>query len=318
MNAVMAFLTGIVALVVPGFGASNEPVYAGYLDADYVYAAAVTPGTIADVQVREGQAVTAGDVLFVLDTAQQQALLAGAEARVRAADATWQNLLTGGRVEEVQVVRASLAKAEADLKLAQANFERSSRLHETGVIAASEADQNRAALNSAQALLAQYEAQLAVAELPAREAQQAAAEANSEAAKADADKARADLADRTIRAGVDGVIERLYFSAGEMAPVGTPLASIRPAGALKAKFYINEADRAGFAIGDAVTVSCDGCAEGGLAAHVSFLASSPQTTPPIIYSRDERSRLVFLAEATLEQPGTLLPGQPVSVRRAAK
>ena len=50
MNAVMAFLTGIVALVVPGFGASNEPVYAGYLDADYVYAAAVTPGTIADVQ----------------------------------------------------------------------------------------------------------------------------------------------------------------------------------------------------------------------------------------------------------------------------
>jgi len=318
MNEIMAFLTSIVALVVPGFGAPNEPVYAGYLDADYVYAAAVTPGTIKDVQVREGQAVKAGDVLFTLDAAQQQALLASAEARMRAADANWRNLVTGSRAAEIRVISASLDKAQADLNLARTNFERSEKLHETGVIPIAKVDADRTTLASAKAQVEQLQAQLAVAELPARDAQQVAAEADYQAAKADADKARADLADRTIRAGAGGVIERLYFSAGEMAPVGTPLASIRPAGALKAKFYVNEADRAGLAIGDAVTVSCDGCAEGGLLAHVSFLASDPQTTPPIIYSRDERSRLVFLAEATLDTPGTLLPGQPVSVRQATK
>jgi HlyD family secretion protein len=318
MNEIMAFLTGLVALVVPGFGAPSEPVYSGYLEADYVYAAAVTPGTIADVQVNEGQAVKAGDVLFVLDSNQQQALLASAEARMRAADANWRNLVTGSRAAEIKVISASLDKAQADLTLAQTNFERSQKLHETGVIPIAKVDADRTTLASAEAQVEQLRAQLAVAELPARDAQQVAAEAEYHAAQAEVEKARADLDDRTVRAGAGGTIERLFFSAGEMAPVGVPLASIRPAGEIKAKFYINEADRAGLAIGDAVTVSCDGCAEGGLAAHVSFLASEPQTTPPIIYSREERSRLVFLAEAVLDTPGTLLPGQPVSVRRAAK
>jgi HlyD family secretion protein len=318
MNEIMAFLTALLALVIPGFGAPAEPVYSGYLDADYVYAAAVSPGTIAEVRVAEGQQVKAGDVLFVLDSAQQQALLASAEARVRAADANWRNLVTGSREEEIKVISASLDKAQADLKLAQTNFERSQKLHETGVIPVARVDADRNTLASAEAQVEQLQAQLAVAELPARDAQQVAAEADYRAAQAEADKARADLADRTIRAGADGRIERLYFSAGEMAPAGTPLASILPAGKLKAKFYVGEADRAGFAIGDQVTVSCDGCAAGGLAAHVSFLASDPQTTPPIIYSREERSRLVFLAEATLDAPGSLLPGQPVSVRKAEK
>jgi HlyD family secretion protein len=318
MNGIMGFLTALMALVVPGFGTPTEPVWSGHLDADYVYAAAVTPGTIAEVEVAEGQKVKAGDALFVLASAQQQALLASAEARVRAADADWRNLVTGSRAAEIRVVRASLDKAEADLKLAQSNFERSQKLHETGVIPVARVDADRNTLTSAQAQVEQLQAQLAVAELPARDAEQVAAEADYRAAQAEADKARADLADRTVRAGAEGTIERLYFSAGEMALAGTPLASIRPAGEVKAKFYVGEPDRAELAIGDPVTVSCDGCVEGGMAAHVSYLASEPQTTPPIIYSREERSRLEFLAEATLDAPGTLLPGQPVSVRQAEK
>jgi HlyD family secretion protein len=59
-------------------------------------------------------------------------------------------------------------------------------------------------------------------------------------------------------------------------------------------------------------VSCDGCAT-GLTATVTFLASDPEFTPPIIYSRDERKRLVFLTEATMDQQDDLLPGQPVSI-----
>jgi HlyD family secretion protein len=63
-----------------------------------------------------------------------------------------------------------------------------------------------------------------------------------------------------------------------------------------------------------VEVNCDGCA-GGLTATISHFASDPQFTPPIIYSRDERSRLVFLTEATLDTQSAVLPGQPVSIGR---
>jgi HlyD family secretion protein len=90
--------------------------------------------------------------------------------------------------------------------------------------------------------------------------------------------------------------------------------ALLPADALKVKFYVGEAERATLALGDTVGVSCDGCAE-ALTAQLSFFASDPQFTPPIIYSRDERMRLTFLAEATLESGAGLLPGQPVTVER---
>jgi len=313
MNEFFAFLLGLLSFI-PGLGAPAEPVYSGYLEADYVYVAPVSGGQIVSLPVSEAQTVKAGDVLAVLASDQQQALLRSAEAQVSAADATWRNLITGSRAQELDVTRASLEKAQADLALAQANFDRSRSLFERGVIAQAQVDQDRTSLDSAQAAVNQMQAQLQVAKLPARDDQQVAAEANLKAAQANADKARADLADRTVKAPVDGRIERLFFSQGETAPTGTPLLSLLPPGKLKARFYIGEADRALFALGDEVEVSCDGC-PAGLRGSVTFLASDPQTTPPIIYSRDERSRLVFLAEAQMAEPGNLLPGQPVSVRR---
>ena len=64
MNEIMAFLAGLLALV-PGLGAAPEPSWNGYVEADYVYVGAPSAGTIETVVAREGQAVKAGEVLFV-------------------------------------------------------------------------------------------------------------------------------------------------------------------------------------------------------------------------------------------------------------
>lgn len=313
MNEIAAFLAGLLALV-PGMGPATEPSWNGYVEADYVYVAAPGPGTIEQVLVREGDAVTAGQALFVLDSRQQQAALRAAEARVEAARANVENLATGSREEEIDVIRANLEKANADLVLAQSQSERSDKLLAEGLVPQAKADQDRATLRSAQAQVSQLEAQLRVAELPARDPQRVAAEATLAAAEADADKARNDLADRSVRAATDGRVERLYFSAGEMATAGTPVVALQPDDALKVKFYLAEADRPAFTLGDRLEVSCDGCAE-GLVATISHFASDPQFTPPVIYSRDERARLTFLAEATLAEGARLQPGQPVTVTR---
>jgi HlyD family secretion protein len=214
----------------------------------------------------------------------------------------------------VQVIRASLGKAEADLQLAEATLARSEKLAERGLAPAAKVEQDRAALASAKAQVAQLQAQLAVAELPARDPLQLAAEASLLAAQADADKARSDLADRTVTAPVAGRVERVYFGPGEMAMAGVPVLALLPADALKVKFYVAESDRPSFELGEEVGVSCDGCGD-GLTARLSFFASDPQFTPPIIYSREERMRLSFLVEAVLDETGGLRPGQPVTIRR---
>jgi HlyD family secretion protein len=310
MNEFFAGVLAAIMSILPG-GTAEDAGYAGYLEADYVYAAPVSPGRIANIAVTEGQAVAAGDLLFTLEDAQQQALLTAAQARVEAARATLENLETGSRAEEIDVIRANLSKAQADLALAQSTLTRSEKLLEAGTVASVRVEQDRAALASAQAQVAQLTAQVNVAALPARDAQQVAAEANLAAAEADAGRAALELEDRQTRAPVGGTVDRLFYATGEIAIAGAPVVAILPEGALKATFFVPEAERSALAIGQVVSVGCDGCA--AMTATVTRLASEPQTTPPVIYSREERDRLVYLVEARLDASGTLRPGQPVTV-----
>jgi HlyD family secretion protein len=66
------------------------------------------------------------------------------------------------------------------------------------------------------------------------------------------------------------------------------------------------------ALGDAVAVTCDGCRE-PTPAKVSFIARAAEYTPPVIYSLEERNKLVFMVEARAEKQDGLRVGQPVSV-----
>lgn len=314
MNEFLAWLIGVVGILLPGFGVAPVPSWNGYVEADYLYVAAQTPGQISEIAVVEGQWVEEGDLLFVLASTQQQALLAAAKAQVDAARANAANLETGSRADEQAVIRAALAKAEADLGLASTSLARSEKLFSQGLIPQAKLDQDRTVLASAEAQVSQLRAQLRVSELPAREAQLLAAEANLATARANAQKAAADLEDRSMAAPVAAQVERLFFVAGEMAPAGVPVVALRTAGALRVKFYIPEPDLPRFALGDPLAVTCDGC-PAGLTAHLSHIASEPQFTPPILYSRDERRRLTFLAEAVLDPDSALHPGQPVSVGR---
>jgi HlyD family secretion protein len=314
MDQFLSWIAGLAAAVVPGLGGPATPVWTGYVEAEYVYISTMTPGRIDEIAVSEGQSVAAGDLLFVLDDAQQQAEVAAATARVAAARANLENLTTGSRREEVAVIEANLAKAQADLNLATQNLSRTESLFKQGLVPEAKLQQDKTAQASAEAQVDQLQAQLKVAELPARDAQQQAAEANLTAAEADAEQARIALGDRSVATPQAATVDRLYFSAGETATTGIPVVSLLPAGALKVKFYVPEAERQRLALGDHVTVACDGCS-GDLVATVSYLDSQPQNTPPIIYSRDERERLVFLVEAKLPEGAKLLPGQPVSVEQ---
>jgi HlyD family secretion protein len=310
MNEFIANMLAAIVSILPG-GAAEDAGYAGYLEADYVYAAPTSAGRIAAIAVAEGQTIVAGDVLFTLESGQQRALLAAAQARVNAARATLQNLETGSRAEEIEVIRANLNKAQADLALAQSNLMRSEKLLAAGAVASVRVEQDRAALAAAEAQVAQLTAQVNVAELPARDAQQVAAEANLAAAEADAGRAALDLDERETRAPVGGMVDRLFYATGEVTGAGVPVVAILPQGQLEARFFVPEAERAALAVGQTVRVTCDGCAV--VTAVVTHLASEPQTTPPVIYSREERGRLVYLVEAQLDAPGNLRPGQPVTV-----
>jgi len=120
------------------------------------------------------------------------------------------------------------------------------------------------------------------------------------------------LARRDGFAPVSGTIQQIYFREGETVPAQRPVLSIMPPGNMKVRFYVPETDLPKLAIGDEVRVSCDNCAA-DLTAKIYFIATQAEYTPPVIYSLDERNKLVYLVQARPARPDALRVGQPISV-----
>jgi HlyD family secretion protein len=125
------------------------------------------------------------------------------------------------------------------------------------------------------------------------------------------------LTRRSAFAPVSGSIQQIYFREGEMVPGQRPVLSIMPPGNMKVRFFVGETDLPKFALGDDVRVTCDNCAN-DLAAKIYFIATMAEYTPPVIYSLEERNKLVYLIQARPDKPDSLKVGQPVSVFLNAK
>ncbi|MEJ2228989.1 MAG: HlyD family efflux transporter periplasmic adaptor subunit, partial [Alphaproteobacteria bacterium] len=117
---------------------------------------------------------------------------------------------------------------------------------------------------------------------------------------------------RKVHSSVAGVVQRVYFRPGEMVAAGRPVVAVLPPVNIKVRFYVPEAEMPRIRQGQTISIQCDGC-ESAIAAQVSYIADRAEFTPPVIYSREERAKLVFLVEARPEHPERLRVGQPVSV-----
>lgn len=117
---------------------------------------------------------------------------------------------------------------------------------------------------------------------------------------------------RKLASPVAGVVQQIYFRPGETVPASRPIMAVLPPGNIKVRFFIPERMLARIAIGDEVRVTCDGCAN-NIVAPVTFISRNAEFTPPVIYSLEERSKLVYLVEARPAQTEMLRVGQPVSV-----
>jgi HlyD family secretion protein len=141
------------------------------------------------------------------------------------------------------------------------------------------------------------------------------AEMTLRTAEARLNSAQTRLGRRKVYSPVGGTVQQVYFRQGELVPAGRPVLALLPPGNLKVRFFVPEPRLPDIAAGDAVRIRCDGCA-GDLTARVSFISRTAEYTPPVIYSLEERSKLVFLIEAMPDQPEKVRVGQPVSVALA--
>jgi HlyD family secretion protein len=138
------------------------------------------------------------------------------------------------------------------------------------------------------------------------------AEANLRTAQARLNSAKTRLDRRRVFAPVAGAVQEIYFRAGEQVAAGRPIISLLPPENVRVRFFVPQAMLPKISIGERIAVQCDGC-PANLMARVNFISAQAEFTPPVIYSQEERARLVFRVEALPERPGELRVGQPISI-----
>jgi HlyD family secretion protein len=318
MNAIVRALVLTGALVLAACGNANNGRLQGWVEADFVFVGPDEAGRVEALHVREGDTVAAGAPLFAVDADLQSADVHTASAQVAEARARLERLVAAQqRKEEIAVLEAQERRAEAMFALSTAELERQQALSAKGVAAQAQLDTAKANFNRDKAALEEVRRQIALGHLPSREEDIAAARQSLAAAKARHSATETKLVRRKLASPVSGAVQQVYYRPGEMVPAGRPVLSILPPGNIKVRFFVPQALLPKIALGDAVEVACDGCRE-PVPAKVSFIAGSAEYTPPVIYSLEERNKLVFMVEARTERPDGLRVGQPVQVSLGPK
>lgn len=307
------------ALALVGLGPDRATdSYSGYVEAEYVLVASTIGGTLTELRVARGDRVEAGALLFRLDDAAERAARDEAVAKLRQAEATLANLQTGRRPDEIAAIRAQRAQSQAALRASEAEYERQVKLRATGTSSARQLDDARMQRDRDRARLAEAEAQLRVANLPGREAEREAAEAAAVAARAAVAQAEWRLDQKAGRAPAGGTVVDTLYRPGEAVPAGQPVVQLLPPPNLKLRFFVPERVVATLAVGQPVRFACDGCGPPRRAT-IRYIAPRAEFTPPVIYSREQRARLVFMVEAWPDTDAeSLRAGLPVDVTPIAK
>ena len=302
------------ALTLAACGEPAQTGYQGYVEGEYVYVASAVAGRLDALAVRRGDQVVAGAPLFTLESDNEAAAHAQADAQLQAAKAQLADLKSGKRTPEVDVTRAQAAEAAADERKVALALARDEAQYQVGGISRAQLDDSRTQHDAAIARLKQLQGQVDVAILPSRNEQIRAQASQVAAAQAALDQAAWRQRQTRVDATRGGAVVDTIYQVGEYVNAASPVVKLLPPENVQVRFFVPQAVAGGLAAGRAATIHCDGCGA-DVAATVTWISPAAEYTPPIIYSNETRAKLVFMVEARPRavDAARLRPGQPVSV-----
>ncbi len=292
----------------------QDPISAfGTLERDRILITAPVSEMLLTEEVREGSQVTIGQRLLELDSTAQRLKVAKAQAEVQRAEAALQLLQQGSRAEQIAAATARSLQATLRLQDSERALKRARQLRSQRLSSQAELDAAELAVQVAQAQLVDVEQQrqeLAAGNRPEAIAQ---AEFSAESARQSLKSEQKVLADFTVIASREGMLEDLPYHVGERVPQGAVLAVILANDSTYARVYLPQNSLSQFKVGQKVEVFADGIAK-AMTGTIRKIASEASFTPYFALHQAERARLMYLCEISLPATLDLPAGLPVQVR----
>ncbi len=310
----MCALLGVLC-VAGGCARSDSNRVQGYVEGEFVYIASPLAGQMESLSVQRGDHVKAGNPLFALDNTFEKAAKDEAARRLAQGRANLEDAKKGRRPTEIESVEAQLRQARAALTLSELEFERQQKLVESGAVAQQDFDRAISTRDQNHQRVGQLEADLETARLGSRSDQIQAAHDNVAALEAALARADWNFSEKSQAAPEAGLIFDTLYRGGEWVAAGRPVVVLLPPANIKVRAFVPETLIGAIHRGDRVEVFVDGAPQ-PYVGKVSYISPRAEYTPPVIYSQESRSKLVFMVESVFEPKIAkhLHPGQPVDVR----
>lgn len=261
--------------IIMGCHSSDENTAQGYVEGLLTYISSAANGYLDTIEVVRGNSVKTNQLLFTLNPEPESHAYQSSLADLKEAEANR------------EVIIAKLTYAKATLARDKILYTKN--------------DLQKASLDQAQS------------EVDSLIAQQAQAEADINQKKASVASSNWTLTQKKMMAGKNGIVFDVYYRIGEYVSAYQPVLSILAPEDIKIIFYIMQPKLSQIKLGDPVKVACTGCE--WVNAKITFISPEAEYTPPLIFSNDTNTKLVYRIEAALTtKTSSLHPGQPVTVR----
>lgn len=291
------------------YRAANEDVYIasgnGRIEAVEIDIAAKTPGRVAEILVREGDFVQAGQIVARIDTEALQAQLRAAEAELqRSKSAVYTaQAQVAQRQSEKATAQAVVSQRQVELNQARREAARAEALAEKNFISPQAVEDRIAVAESAQATLSAARAQVAAADAAIANArsQIGGAESAVQAAQANIERIQADIADAELKAPRDGRVQYRVAQIGEVVAAGGRVLNLLDLSDVYMTFFLPTAQVGRLPIGSEVRLILDAVPQYVIPAQVSFVADEAQFTPKAVETEAEREKLMFRVRAQIPE-----------------
>ena len=308
-------LAGLALLaLVMGLSGCNEEeggIY-GTIERDRLTLIAPTGELITQVNVHEGDKVSAGAVLLTLDDRAAQARVAQRQAQLAQVEASLAELTKGARSEELAQAQAQVAASEATRREAQRRFDRTQQLYRQKVLTQADLDQVRADRDKATAATREAEEKLRELINGTRSEQLAQASAEVDAARAVLEQEQKALSDLTLVAAQAAVVDNLPWRVGDRVAAGTQLIGLLALDRPYVRVYLPASDLHRVKSGTPVLIHAEGFTQ-SVTGTVRTIRSQPAYTPFYALNERDRARLMYLTDIDLPQGSELPTGLAVEV-----
>ena len=298
-------ILGVVAWQKFGGNGKDKNIVSGNgrIEAVEIDVAAKSAGRVKDILVREGDFVTVGQVVAVMDTEVLEAQLREAKAQLQQAQssvATAHSQLAQ-RESEKAASLALLRQREAELENAKRHSARSSELVSGGAISRQDADDDKTVLQSAEAAASLVNAQVAAAgaAIATARTQISGAQSAVDAAQATVERIQADIRDSALKSPRDGRVQYRVAQPGEVVGAGGRVLSLIDLSDVYMTFFLPTAAAGKIALGTEVRLVLDAVPQYVIPARVSFVSDIAQFTPKTVETASEREKLMFRIRAQI-------------------